>query len=91
MRGRGWFVKSTHGNEYQSGFPDLFSFHREYGMRWIEVKNPDGFRFTPAQLETFHQMAAAQCGIWVLMSDAQHEYEKLFKPCNWYTYLSGFS
>lgn len=84
-----WFVKSTHGNMYQSGFPDLYAAHRRYGPRWIEVKNPEAFRFTAAQLEIFPMMTAAGVGIWVLTSDHESEFEKLLKPPNWGLYLHG--
>lgn len=63
-----WYVKSTHGNIYQAGFPDLFCAHRKYGMRWAEVKNPEGYSFTPAQRENFLLMAAAGIPIYVLTS-----------------------
>ena len=36
-----WYVKSTHGNMYQSGFPDLFISHAKYGQKWVEVKNKE--------------------------------------------------
>lgn len=90
LRFRGWFVKPTHGNAFQSGFPDLFCTHSTYGIRWIEVKLPDmkGSKFTPAQLEEFPKFVANGAGIWVLTAATEGEYAKLFKSPNWYTYLS---
>ena len=87
LRMRGWFVKSTHGNLYQSGFPDLFCCHATYGPRWVEVKLPGmrGSHFTTAQLEIFPQMCACGAGVWVITGVA--EYKKLFLDCNWYHYL----
>lgn len=76
-----WYVKSTHGNIYQFGFPDLFCAHKKYGMRWAEVKNPAGYKFTPAQRENFLLMAAAGVGIWVLTSEDQVP-DIFFKPPN---------
>ena len=84
----GWLVKATHGNMFQSGFPDLFCAHVRYGQRWVEVKNPVSYKFTPAQREWFPQFSAAQCGIWILISDSESEINKLFGPPNWHTYLS---
>lgn len=84
---RDWFVKSTHGNMYQSGLPDLFATHKNYGQRWIEVKNPDGYSFTAAQLETFPKLIAFGSGVWVLVGANEYEYKKLFSPCNYWTYL----
>jgi hypothetical protein len=81
-----WYVKATHGNIYQSGLPDLYCAHRSYGTRWLEVKNPAGFSFTPAQLNNFPLMQAAGVGIWVATSPDQVP-DLFFRPPNWYTYL----
>lgn len=83
----GWFVMETHGNMFQQGFPDLYACSRRYGSRWIEVKNPTAYKFTPAQLRTFPRLQAEGIGVWVLVSDADSEIAKLFKPANWYCYL----
>lgn len=90
LRSLEWFVKPTHGNMYQSGFPDLYCAHRKYGQRWVEVKLPEmkGSRFTAAQLDTFPQLAAAGVGIWILTSHEGVELRKLFGPPNWYMFLS---
>lgn len=87
---RDWLVKPTHGNMYQSGFPDLFCGHQRYGIRWVEVKLPDmkGSRFTAAQLEWFPKFSGAGVGIWILTAATEGEYKKLFGPPNWHTYLS---
>ena len=84
----GWYVKSTHGNIYQFGFPDLYATHTRYGARWIECKNPLAYSFTPAQLDTFPKLVANGSGVWILISDSDDEIKKLFGPCNWYHYLS---
>lgn len=90
LRYKGWFVKPTHGNIYQSGFPDLFASHSDYGHRWIEVKLPDmkGSRFTSAQLKEFPKFCAHGSGVWILTGDSEEEYDKLFKPYNWFSYLA---
>ena len=85
LRLLGWFVKETHGNLYQSGFPDIYATHKEYGSRWIEVKNPKRYKFTPAQLRDFPLFTANGADIWVL--GGANEIGKLFKPANWYQYL----
>lgn len=84
---RDWGVKSTHGNIYQFGFPDLYVCHNRYGTRWVEVKRPVGYRFTPAQLETFRMFAAHGVGVWVLTAAIESEYKKLWLPANWHLYL----
>lgn len=87
LRYKGWLVKHVTGNMYTSGFPDLFCSHVKYGHRWIEVKNPVAYHFTPAQLEFFPQLCAAGSGVWVLVAGTELEYKKLFTPCQWFTYL----
>lgn len=84
-----WMVESTHGNIYQYGFPDLFTAHLKYGIRWIEVKNPDGWRLTPAQVEKFPMFAAHGVGIWIV-TDALQVPEILFKPPNFWQFFGAF-
>jgi len=84
---RGWFVKVIHGSVFQSGLPDLFACQRKYGSRWIEVKNPLSYKFQPTQLEVFPRMMSEGVGVWVLVAATQVEYDKLFKPPNWWQYL----
>lgn len=85
-----WFCLSTHGNEFQAGFPDVYACHATYGPRWIEVKNPAGFSFTNAQKEVFHKFASKNIGIWILMSAEPYELQKLHGSPNWYFYLPDF-
>ena len=73
---------------YQSGFPDLYAYNRRYGARWIEVKNPIAYSFTPAQIDTFPDFAAHGIGVWILTAANEFEYKKLFGPPNWHTFLS---
>lgn len=77
---RGWFVKETHGNEFQAGFPDLYATHKMYGPRWIEVKNPTGWKFTTAQKRDYPLFEANGSPIWILMSE--DDIDLLFKPSN---------
>lgn len=72
---------------FQQGFPDLYITHRSYGTRWVEVKNLKAYAFTPAQLKTFPLMVAHGSGVWVMVAATEEEYQKLFKPCNWWHYL----
>ena len=88
LKAMDWFVMVTHGNEFQMGLPDLYCAHVKHATRWIETKNPLAYSFTPAQLEVFPMMSAKGVGIWVLTSDSDEEIKKLFKPPNWYQYLS---
>ena len=80
-------VKTRMEMSINFGFPDLYACHRKYGARWIEVKNPENYSFTPAQLETFPMFVAHGAGVWILVAATEEEYQKLFKPCNWYQFL----
>ena len=84
---RDWYVKNTHGNAFQSGFPDLYACHKRYGTRWIEVKMPTHYKFTPAQLDTFPEFAAKGVGVWVLNEATETQYKLLFGPPNWHMFL----
>jgi hypothetical protein len=87
LRGGDWLVVVTHGNEFQKGLPDLWCAHVQYGTRWIEVKNTENYRFTPAQLKLFPEMYAKGVGVWVLQGSSPQELQKLFSPCNFWQYL----
>lgn len=84
--GKGWIVKETHGNLYQQGFPDLYAIHPKHRQRWIEVKNPEYYKFTEAQRQFFPDLNKC-VGLWILVAATEAEYKKLFQPPNWYHYL----
>ena len=88
LRYRGWFVMNTHGNMFQAGFPDLYATHTDFKARWVEVKNPFSYKFTPAQLDKFPKFESHGAGVWILTAATEAEYKKLFSPSNWYQYLS---
>lgn len=79
----GWLTEKTHGNAYQSGFPDLFCHHPQHGTRWIEVKTPKG-RLTKAQRKKFPVWDSFGVKIWVLTSE--EEVHMLFGTPNWRTW-----
>lgn len=81
---RDFHVMETHGNMFQCGFPDLYAYHPQYRSRWIEVKNPLSYQFTPAQLANFPKMGM----VWIMVAATDQEYAKLFGPPNWHMYLS---
>ena len=84
---RQWFVMTTHGNIFQYGFPDLYATHYKHGTRWIEIKNPKAFSFTPAQMEFFPKLLANGTRIWILTEATEQEYKKLFLPCNCFEFM----
>jgi hypothetical protein len=87
LEARGWMVEITHGNLYQAGLPDLYCAHARHGSRWVEVKNPEEYKFTAAQKKKFPVFEAHGVGIWVLTAGTEDEFLKLFKPPNWREYL----
>lgn len=95
MRSLKWWVHITHGNAYSHGLPDLIAGHRNYGIRFIEVKNADAYHFTAAQEREFPAMMAAGVGIYVVALPVGfsekllfHEYESVIVngPPNWTKY-----
>lgn len=78
LRKKEWNVIRTHGNKYQAGFPDLYTFHHVYGERWIEIKMPGPKSFTPYQLYYFPIIRR----VWVLTGTFQSDYLKLWKDPN---------
>lgn len=91
LRIREWLVIKTHGNEFVMGLPDLYCAHAQHGERWIEVKNPLHYHFTPAQYEVFPAMQSKHVGIWILTAADDYEYQKLFSPPNWFRFLGKSS
>jgi hypothetical protein len=86
LRERGWLVERTHGNLFQQGFPDLYVSHKQFGQRWIDVKNPGSYRYTKAQCQKWPVWDAFGIGIWIIVGANETEYDKLFKTPNWRDY-----
>jgi hypothetical protein len=82
-----WYVRNTHGNIYQSGFPDFYACHTRYGTRWIEVKIANHYSFTPAQMDVFPEFSAKGVGIWILTAATETQYNLIFGPPNWHMFL----
>ncbi len=85
LKAQDWYVKVMVGNIYQYGVPDLYVAHRSRGQRWIEVKNPKSYSFTPAQAIEFPLLSNYGVGIWILFS--VDDIHKLSKPANWQEYF----
>jgi hypothetical protein len=86
LRERGWLVERTHGNLFQQGFPDLYVSHKEFGQRWIDVKNPVSYRYTKAQCQKWPIWHSFGIGIWIITGATEEEYDKLFSTPNWKDY-----
>jgi hypothetical protein len=86
LQARSWHVERLVGNAFQTGIPDLYVFHRKWGERWIDVKQPKHYSFTKAQKRKWPEWERAGIGIWILTAATQEEYDKLFGPPNWRQY-----
>lgn len=91
LRERKWLVITTHGNAFQSGLPDLYCAHVNYGQRWCELKNPNSYHFTKAQLYTFPEMFRHGAGVWIICAATEEEYKKLFEPPNFHRFIGHSS
>jgi hypothetical protein len=89
LRDDGWFCKELHGDLYQYGMPDIFACKKGHGWRFIEIKNPKGYRFTAAQQEAFPRLQSEGVGVWILTSEQQ--VDKLAGPPNWHHFIDGAS
>ena len=83
LRDRVWHVERMLADAYQNGIPDLFCYHRKCGMRWVEVKRPEGYSFTLRQRQKWPIWEKAGIGIWILTAATQEQYDLLFQPPNW--------
>lgn len=84
---RGWLVEIMVGSAFQTGIPDLYCYNRKWGERWIDAKDSKRYGFTKAQKYKWPLWEKAGVGIWILVAATQEEYDKLFKPPNWRSYV----
>lgn len=91
LENRGWFVKVLTGTMYQWGLSDLLVCHKDYGIKLIEVKNPNRYSFTAAQIHEFPKFISHGAPIYVLTAANEENYQRLFQPSNLWLYLSGIA
>lgn len=82
MTDRGWRVDITHGNKYQSGFPDLHCYHKRFGLRWVDAKNPLSYKYTTPQIKLWPEWEKVGCGVWIMFDGDDANYKFLFQPPN---------
>jgi hypothetical protein len=87
LRVRGWLVERLIGNAFQVGIPDLFLHHPKWGSRWVDVKVDGHYSFTKAQKIKWPLWETYNLGIWILTAATQAEYDKLFAPPNWRSFV----
>ena len=76
----------THGNAYSAGMTDLICHHPEHGFRFIDVKNPIRYEFTPAQIRLWPVFEANEWGVYIITAATEEEYKRLFRPPNFRDY-----
>lgn len=80
----GWRTKKIHGNRFQVGLPDLYAYHKVYGQRWIEIKDPKGdLRFE--QVKIIREFGQHGVGVWIL--EDIKDIVKLYKEPNSAEYM----
>jgi len=82
----GWYVKKLHGGRFQSGLPDCVLIHKVHGTKWVEFKVP-GEPLRSTQKACFFEMHQAGAQIYVFHDE--REYDLLFRPPNWISYVSN--
>jgi hypothetical protein len=92
LENKKWHVERLIGNAYQSGIPDLYIGHLNYGCRWIDIKVYGDYSFTKAQKKKWPIWEKYGIGIWIIGAESRDsctkkhmlkEYEILFQPPNW--------
>lgn len=73
MQTRGWHVERMLANAFQTGIPDLFCYHKKWGMRWVDVKRPGRYSFTLRQRQKWPTWEKAGIGIWILTSATEEQ------------------
>lgn len=89
LRLRGWHVRSTHGNAYQKGYPDLLCYNKSLELyRPIDVKVEKSHRYTKAQCLEWPKWMPEEGGpgVWIMMGADDIWYQKLFQPPNMWDY-----
>lgn len=92
LRHKGWLVEKTHGNRFQSGFPDLYIAHPQFMAKWIECKviRNGSIHFEDSQICKFAKWIAYGVKIWIIADTdlrgngvgLNRAYDKLFRDSN---------
>jgi hypothetical protein len=79
----GWLVEPMLADAFQTGLPDFYCHHPQWGERWVEVKRADNYTFTLRQRQKWPGWEASGVGIWILTAATEEQYGLLFKDPNW--------
>jgi hypothetical protein len=86
LQERKWTVRVMHASALVFGLPDLLAWHKKHGQRWIEIKNPESYSFTDAQIQTFVEWTECRIPFYILTAATEREYQKLFGKPNFVEY-----
>lgn len=84
---QGWHVERLVGMAFQSGLPDLLAGHVKFGMRFVEIKQEEHYRWTNAQRWKLPILMKNGMGVWILTEATPAQYERLFAPPNLWDYM----
>jgi len=88
LEDRDWMVKVVNAGLYNFGFPDLVACHKNYGIKFIEIKQPvKNVSFTPAQYKYFPEFCRNGAPIYILTSANEENYQRLFDKSNLWIYM----
>lgn len=87
LQARGWHVERMIGNAFQSGIPDLYIYHKQWGARWVDVKQPNKYSFTKAQKLKWPVWERAGVGIWIVTEASEAGTDCLYGPPNWRSFV----
>lgn len=82
LTARGWHVEIMHGNQFQHGIPDLWTWHAQWNFRWIDTKTPKKNSLTKRQCQKWPIWEKKGIGVWIMVEATQAEYDKLMGPPN---------
>ena len=85
----GWHTEKSHGNAYQSGWPDLYCMHPEHGQCWIETK-VRGKKLEASQVTTFLKWHKHRVRIYIITSVDDLILVYKHKPPNWPEYYAMY-
>ena len=84
LKERGWHVERLPMGLLQSGLPDYYISHSNFGMKFLELKTYKG-NFTEAQLRKFPILH--NNGTLIYIMRGVEDYDLLFGPPNWMNFI----
>ena len=83
LEARGWLVERIIGVAAQSGLPDLYCYHKDFGSKWIDIKVKGNCTMTPRQCQKWPVWEAKGRDIHIMYEATEEDYRNIFGPANW--------